>query len=69
MSTELNALQKFSLSRRNLLQASGALIVTAAGPLPFLASAHAQQAAEPARPAAAPPLTTARSSWPIPSDS
>jgi CO/xanthine dehydrogenase Mo-binding subunit len=43
MST-LTPFEKFSLSRRQLLQASGALIVTAAGPLPFLSSADAQEA-------------------------
>ena len=37
-------LEKLSLSRRRMLQASGALIVTAAGPLPFTGSAAAQAA-------------------------
>ncbi|HET9150014.1 MAG TPA: molybdopterin cofactor-binding domain-containing protein [Alphaproteobacteria bacterium] len=36
--------EKLSLSRRNMLQAAGCLIVTAAGPLPFLRAAHAQEA-------------------------
>jgi CO/xanthine dehydrogenase Mo-binding subunit len=36
--------EKLSLSRRGMLQAAGALIVTAAGPLPFLSAAHAAEA-------------------------
>ncbi|MGE5540218.1 MAG: molybdopterin cofactor-binding domain-containing protein [Gemmatimonas sp.] len=44
MTTTMNPLDKISLSRRGLLQASGALIVTAAGPLPFLSAAAAQEA-------------------------
>ena len=38
-------LETLSLSRRNFLQAGGALIVTAAGPLPFIGGAYAQTAA------------------------
>jgi CO/xanthine dehydrogenase Mo-binding subunit len=41
---KLSPLEQFSLTRRNLLQAGGALIVTAAGPLPFLSAAQAQEA-------------------------
>jgi nicotinate dehydrogenase subunit B len=40
----MHPLEKLSLSRRQMLQATGALIVTAAGPLPFIRSADAQPA-------------------------
>jgi CO/xanthine dehydrogenase Mo-binding subunit len=39
----MHSLETLSLSRRRLLQASGALIVTAAGPLPFLSAAMAEE--------------------------
>ena len=47
MSTDtLSPFERLSLSRRHILQASGALIVTAAGPLPFIGAASAQDAAQ-----------------------
>ena len=44
MSTKMSPSEKLSLSRRQMLQASGALIFTAAGPMPFIGKAFAQAA-------------------------
>jgi nicotinate dehydrogenase subunit B len=57
-------LETLSLSRRQMLQATGALIVTAAGPLPFIGSADAEPAGAPAFGTTKPALDPAQlDSW------